>query len=235
MMWLVLSDDDIVTAQKSSEFTKRLMIAGKYSSMRVKNEYGLVVIETCDDWQVLLPPTLWAPVFKEIHGSVWKGHLRGPHTYRRVAHLCWWPGLGRVGFAIVGTVDHENPEVIPPLQSRRGGAVGDRWTLDAAGPFPVENGGDRYVVAAIEYVTRYVVASCVTEHTAETLATATSHATEMTGKVMEELVQLLQTQQVNPVLYRAQLVGLAEHFDRTWKDRVSTPYKMKRNAIGIGG
>ncbi|OWZ08464.1 hypothetical protein PHMEG_00018990 [Phytophthora megakarya] len=42
---LQLSDDDIVAAQKSSKVTKRLMIAGKYGSMRVKNEYGLVVIE----------------------------------------------------------------------------------------------------------------------------------------------------------------------------------------------
>ncbi|OWZ08383.1 LOW QUALITY PROTEIN: Trafficking protein particle complex subunit [Phytophthora megakarya] len=232
-----LSDDDIVTAQKSSEFTKRLMTAGKYGSMRVKNEYGLVVIETCDDWQVLLPPTLWAPVFKEIHGSVWNGHLRGPHTYGRVAQLYWWPGLSRVGFAIVGTVDHENPEVIPPLQSRRGGAVGDRWTLNVAGPFPVENGGDRYVVAAIEYVTRYVVASCVTEHTIVLKFGVFSELLTdgACGIVPREFSPLLQTQQVNPVLYRAQLVGLAEHFDRTWKDRVSTPYKMKRNVIGIGG
>ncbi|OWZ10377.1 Gag-pol fusion protein, partial [Phytophthora megakarya] len=241
---LQLSDDDIVAAQKSSKFTKRLMIAGKYGSMRVKSEYGLVVIETSNGWRVVLPPTLWAPVFKEMHGSVWSGHLRGPHTYGRVAQLYWWPGLSREvrrwvrGCQECGSRKAKPREVIPPLRSLRGGAVGDRWALDVAGPFPVANGGDRYVVAAVEYVTRYVVASCVTEHTAETLATfimqeivlkfgvfrelLTDGAPEMTGKVIEELVQLLQAQQINPVPYRPQLVGLVERFHRTWKDCVST-------------
>ncbi|KAE9356239.1 hypothetical protein PR003_g2415 [Phytophthora rubi] len=129
-------------------------------------------------------------------------------------------------------------EVIPPLRSIRGGDVGDRWALDVAGPFPIAAGGDRYVIAAIEYVTRYAVACCVETHTAVSVATflmeedvlrfgafrelLTDGAPEMTGEVIDKLVELLQSRQVSPVPYRPQLVGLVERFHRSWKDCVST-------------
>ncbi|GMF59903.1 unnamed protein product [Phytophthora fragariaefolia] len=45
---------------------------------------------------------------------------------------------------------------------------------------------------------------------------------ELTGKAMEQLVLMLQAEQVNPVPYRPQMVGLVERFNRTWKDFVAT-------------
>ncbi|POM62284.1 hypothetical protein PHPALM_28578 [Phytophthora palmivora] len=120
----------------------------------------------------------------------------------------------------------------------RGGDVGDRWALDIAGPFPITNGGERYVVAAVEYVTRYAVARCVHEHTAKSVVTflmedivlkfgafrelLTGGAPEMTGRVIEDLVLMLQAKQVNPVPYRPQMIGLVESFHRSWKDCVAT-------------
>lgn len=99
-------------------------------------------------------------------------------------------------------------------------------------------GGSRYVVAAVEYVTRYAVATCVKEHTADVVARflmqevvlrfgvfrelLTDGAPEMTGHVIELLVDMLQAKQINPVPYRPQFIGLVERFNRTWKDCVST-------------
>jgi hypothetical protein len=97
-------------------------------------------------------------------------------------------------------------EVIPPLRSLRGGDVGDRWALDVAGPFPIAEGGQRYVIAALEYVTRYAVATTVVQHTVESVADfllsevvlrfgpfrelLTDGATELTGKTIDQLVQM---------------------------------------------
>ncbi|KAJ8552553.1 hypothetical protein ON010_g9993 [Phytophthora cinnamomi] len=50
----------------------------------------------------------------------------------------------------------------------------------------------------------------------------TDGAPKLAGKVIEELVQLLQAHQINPVPYRPQLVGLVERFHRSWKDCVAT-------------
>ncbi|GMF43591.1 unnamed protein product [Phytophthora fragariaefolia] len=82
---LQMSDDELMAAQRRSKFVKRLITDGRYGSMKVETKFGLVTIETANGWRVVLPPTLWSMVFKEMHGTVWSGHLRGPHTYGRVA------------------------------------------------------------------------------------------------------------------------------------------------------
>ncbi|KAE8877332.1 hypothetical protein PF005_g18088 [Phytophthora fragariae] len=107
-----------------------------------------------------------------------------------------------------------------------------------AGPFPVADGGERYVIAALEYVARYAVTRCVTQHTAEKVATflmedvvlrfgvfrelLTDGAPELAGGVMEKLVDMLQARQVSPVPYRSQMAGLVGRFHRSWKDCVAT-------------
>ncbi|GMF27639.1 unnamed protein product [Phytophthora lilii] len=236
---LQITDDEIMSAQRlSGSVTKRLQ-AGEYKGMKVETAYGLAVINTKDGRRVILPPALWAPVFQEMHGSIWAGHLRGPHTYGPVAQLYWWPHLRREvnnwvrGCPECGSRKARPREVIPPLRGLRGGDVGDWWALDVAGPFLIATGGERYVIAALEYVTRYAVACSVTVHTAENVATflmdelvlkfgpfcelLTDVAPELTGRAIEKLVELLQARQTTSVPYRPQMVGLVERFDRTWK------------------
>ncbi|KAE8953240.1 hypothetical protein PR001_g32958, partial [Phytophthora rubi] len=83
----------------------------------------------------------------------------------------------------------------------------------------------------LEYVTRYAVARSVVKHTADNVAAflmdevvlkfgvfrelLTDGAPEMTGRVIELLVNLLQAKQTNPVPYRPQMIGLVERFHRT--------------------
>ncbi|GMF39920.1 unnamed protein product [Phytophthora fragariaefolia] len=118
------------------------------------------------------------------------------------------------------------------------GDVGDRWALDVAGPLPTTDDGERYVITAVEYVTRYTVAVTVMRHTSENVTAflmrnivlnfgafrdlLTDGAAELAGKAIEQLVVMLQAQPTNPVPYRPQMVGLVERFHRTWKDCIAT-------------
>lgn len=241
---LQVTDDELIAAQVHSKMTQKLLLSGEYQGQKMERVHGLVVIHTAKGRRVLLPPSLWAIVLKELHGSVWGGHLKETHTYARVVQVYWWPGLRRAvrrwvrGCQECGSRKARPRQVVPPLRSIRGGDVGDRWALDVAGPFPVASGGERYVIAAVEYVTRYAVATSVTEHTAEAVARFLMHevvlrfgvfrelltdgAPEMTGHVIELLVEMLQARQTNPVPYRPQFIGLVERFNRTWKDCVAT-------------
>ncbi|OWY90613.1 Gag-pol fusion protein [Phytophthora megakarya] len=139
----------------------------------------------------------------------------------------------RSGLEVVKIVEAEKRDP----ENLRGRDVCDRWTLDVAGPFPKAGGGERYVVAAVEYVTRYVVAVATEQHTAEHIAAflmneivlkfgvfrelLTDGAPELTGRVVEQLALMLQPDQTNPVPYIPQMIGLVERFHRTWKDCVS--------------
>lgn len=247
---LQLTDEELIEAQERSKMTQKLLQSGVYQGQKVERVYGLVVIHTAKGRRVLLPPSLWAVVLKELHSSIWGGHLKETHTYARVVQVYWWPGLRRAvrrwvrGCQECGSRKARPRQVVPPLRSIRGGDVGDRWALDVAGPFPVASGGERYVVAAVEYVTRYAVATSVGEHTADAVAKflmqevvlrfgvfrelLTDGAPEMTGRVIELLVEMLQAKQTTPVPYRPQFIGLVERFNRTWKDCVATMMQDER-------
>lgn len=243
MSTLQATDEEIIAAQNKSQLVKKLRLAGSHRSMKVEQAFGLTLINTSSGRRVVLPPGLWAAIFKEHHDSVWAGHLRAPHTYTRISKLYWWPGMrGEVrrwvaGCQECGSRKARPKEVILLLRGIGGGDVCDRWALDVAGPFPMTDGGQRYVVAALEYVTRYAVATTVVQDTAESVATfllsevvlkfgsfrelLTDEAPELTGKVIDQLVNMLQARQTNPVSYRPQMIGLVERFHRTWKDCVS--------------
>ncbi|KAE9033723.1 hypothetical protein PR002_g8518 [Phytophthora rubi] len=206
---LQMTGDEIISAQAKSSLVQRLVKAGENGSLKVEVRHGLALIATAEGKRVILPPSLWAVVFKEAHNSVWCQDCGGRKARPR--------------------------EVVPPLRSIRGGDVGDRWALDVAGPLPTKVGGPRYVISAVEYVTRYVVAVAVKQHEAEHVAEflmrhvvlkfgpfrelLTDGAPELTGKVIEKLFTMLQAQ--NPVPYRPQMIGLVERFHRTWKDCVA--------------
>ncbi|OWY99881.1 reverse transcriptase, partial [Phytophthora megakarya] len=113
-----------------------------------------------------------------------------------------------------------------------------------AGPLPTTDGGKRFVVAAVEYVTRYAVAATVKQHTANMVAEflmrnvvlkfgpfrelLTDGAPELTGHVIEELVELLQAHQKNPVPYRPQMIGLRD-WDQ-WADFAVYAYNSGRHS-----
>lgn len=241
---LQVTDAMISEAQETSKLVDQLRRGEGPVGVEMVEAHGLVMVKTEQGRRIVLPGVLRNMVMKECHDSIWAGHLRGPQTHARVAQLYWWPGMRRdINIWVAGCQDCGSRKarpraVIPPLRSLRGGAVGDRWALDVAGPFPTKVPGVRkFVVAAVEYVTRYAVARVVERHTALEIASflldeivlkhgpfrelLTDGASEMVSGAVELLALLLQAEQINPVPYRPQMIGLVERFHRTWKDCVS--------------
>ncbi|OWZ03214.1 Retrovirus Polyprotein [Phytophthora megakarya] len=230
---LQLTDADIVTAQKKSRMVQRLVDAKEYRGKEVKLSFGLAVIETTAGSGVILPQSSGRQLSRRHTIRYGQGIFAHPtHTHECHKHI------GGRTCNECGSRKARSREVFPPLRSLRGGSVCDRLALDVAGPLPTTDGGKRYVVAAVEYVTRYAVAATVKQHTADMVAEflmrnvvlkfgpfrelLTDGAPELTGHVIEELVELLQAHQKNPVPYRPQMIGLVERFNRTWKDMVAT-------------
>ncbi|KAE9023029.1 hypothetical protein PR001_g13014 [Phytophthora rubi] len=146
-----LTDETICQEQTSDRMVKNLRRKGKHGSKAVVVENEIVYIVLQDgSKRVVLPTALWASALRESHDSVYSCHLRTPQTYARIAATYWWPDMN----------DHV----------RRTGAPGDRWALDVAGPLQLTSGGNRYVIAAVDYATRYSVVAAVPNHTAKDVA-----------------------------------------------------------------
>ncbi|KAE9287483.1 hypothetical protein PF008_g26393 [Phytophthora fragariae] len=239
-----LTDNEIAAEQAKDKTVQSLKGKKKYGDRRVGEEGALVYIYERDgSKRVVLPSSLWAKVLRENHDSVFACHLRTPQTYAKIAANYWWPDMRAWVRRWVqscrdcGTRKARAMEVIPPLRSQGVGDAGDRWALDVAGPLPVTDKGNRYVVAAVDYATRYAVVAAVPSHRAPDIANfiveklvmvygpmrelVMDGAPELNGAVVEALVNALQAKQLTPVPYRPALLGLVERFHRTWKDMVA--------------
>ncbi|KAE8964074.1 hypothetical protein PR001_g29173, partial [Phytophthora rubi] len=238
------TDDDIKREQDASVMVQSLLRKGAYRGQRVyRAEDGLVHVELEGGDRTILPVIYWALAFKEAHDSIWAGHLRGPPTLERLQRMYWWPRMREAVQSWVaacqncGSRKAKPKAVVPPLRSVRTGDVCDRWAIDVARPLPVTADGNRYVIAAVEYTTRYAVATAVSEHTAKAIARflmdkvvfvygpmreiMMDGAMEFGSKATAELLELMQVKQSTPVPYRPKLLGLVERFHRTWKGIVS--------------
>ncbi|KAJ8554882.1 hypothetical protein ON010_g9601 [Phytophthora cinnamomi] len=118
---LRLSDDEQATAQQRSMFVKRLLTDGKSGSMTVANEYGLATVETPNGWRVVLPPTMWSAVFKEMHGRS-GATVRGvPRAVDgRSSGVSW---QGNRGVSAAPTSSPNQPRALQTSTSRAGGAL----------------------------------------------------------------------------------------------------------------
>ncbi|KAE9070491.1 hypothetical protein PF006_g29351 [Phytophthora fragariae] len=239
------TDADIQREQQKSAMVRKLKEKGSYRGQRVYQKAdGLVYAQVAENEErVVLPVVFWALAFKEAHDSIWSGHLRGPQTYARVAQLYWWPRMREAVHDWVAACQDcgsrkAKPKIaVPPLRSVQTGDYCDRWAIDVAGPLPRTIHGNRYVIAAVEYTTRYAVAEAVPEHTAKAIAKflmdrvvlvygpmreiMMDGAMEFGSNATAELLKLMQAKQATPVPYRPNLLGLVERFHRTWKDMIS--------------
>lgn len=238
------TDADIKREQSKSVMVQALLRRGAYQGQPVRvRQDGVVCMVKQGEEKVILPAVYWPLAFKEAHDSIWAGHLRGPPTYERLSRLYWWPHMKESVYQWVaacqdcGSRKARPQQVVPPLRSVRTGEVCDRWAIDVAGPLPVTANGNRYVIAGVEYVTRYAVAIAVPQHTATEIAkfllkkvvmmfgpmreVMMDGAAEFCSKATEELLRLMQIKQNTPVPYRPNLLGLVERFHRTWKDMIS--------------
>ncbi|OWZ02367.1 Retroelement, partial [Phytophthora megakarya] len=172
------TDADIKEEQRKSIMVQKLRVKGSYRGQRVFTDAeGLVKVDIGDEEnRIVLPAVYWALAFKEAHDSIWAGHLRGRHTLDRLQELYWWPRMREsvqqwvAACQDCGSKKTRPKTIIPPLRNVKTGAVGDRWAIDVAGPLPETMNGHRYVIAAVEYNTRYAVATAVKDHTAKDIA-----------------------------------------------------------------
>jgi hypothetical protein len=201
--------------------------------------------------RVLLPPSLWHVVLREAHDSALSGHLGFDHTLERVRRRFWWPGMARSARVWAsackdcGSRKPKQPWVVPPLRPLAVGEVGARWALDLQGPYPTSLQGNVYVLAATEYVTRTAVTVAIPNHSAVAVARAfwdrvcmvyglpaellMDGASELTGRVLDELCRITAVEKFHSVAYRPAMMGLVERFNRTIKDMVAIYVSTAQN------
>uniref|UniRef100_A0AAR2M493 Gypsy retrotransposon integrase-like protein 1 n=1 Tax=Pygocentrus nattereri TaxID=42514 RepID=A0AAR2M493_PYGNA len=117
-------------------------------------------------WQVVVPRTLRESVLKVCHGSAGMGHFGVSKTLRRVRQSFYWGQVRRDVEDFCRRCD------LCTLQQLAVGAPMERVAVDIMGPFPRSDKGNRYVLVAMDYFTKWPEAYAIPDQEAGTVADA---------------------------------------------------------------
>ncbi|CAI5646298.1 unnamed protein product [Oreochromis niloticus] len=187
--------------------------------------------------QLLVPRSLRSQVLELVHGSVGAGHYGNAKTLRRLRGRFYWPGCQRDVELHVHCCDTCTAQKGPtqrstaPLQQYLVGAPMERVGVDVLGPFPVTESGNRYVLVAMDYFTKWPEAYAVPDQSASTTAEklveemfarfgvpAELHSDQgrnFESKVFGEICRRLGVEKTRTTPLHPQSDGLVERFNRT--------------------
>lgn len=135
--------------------------------------------ETADGrtrWLMIVPRKMRAAVLKESHDAVTAGHFGMKKTLQSLRQRFYWTGMRRDAEEWCRTCSvccaKKGPKSRPraPLQVRLVGEPMARVAVDIAGPLPLTSSGNRYILVAMDYFTKWPEAYPIPNQEAVTVA-----------------------------------------------------------------
>uniref|UniRef100_A0A8C9VS90 Gypsy retrotransposon integrase-like protein 1 n=1 Tax=Scleropages formosus TaxID=113540 RepID=A0A8C9VS90_SCLFO len=194
-------------------------------------------------WQLLVPRSLKEDVLQRVHGPAGIGHFGVAKTLHRLRQRFHWAGCRQDVELFVHCCDACTARKGPsdrshaPLQRLQSGAPMERVGVDVLGPFPRTDRGNRYVLVAMDYFTKWPEAYAVPDQSAATTAERlveemfcrfgapenlhSDQGRNFESQVMKEVCDRLGVRKTRTTPLHPQSDGLVERFNRTLTTQLS--------------
>lgn len=217
----------------SSSFCLRQGVLYKKNAAASNKTYLLVV-----------PAGLRDEILFACHDEPSSGHLGITRTLARVRKSYYWPKLAACVKQYVQACREcqrrKSPSVKPagllnPIQPPR--TPFDQVGMDLLGPFPLSSSGNKWIIVATDYLTRYAETKALPKGTASEVAqfftesvvlrhgapscVITDRGTAFTARLLEKVFQLSCTTHRKTTAYHPQTNGLTERLNKTMTDMLS--------------
>lgn len=193
---------------------------------------------------LVIPQDLRDDILFACHDEPTAGHLGFTRTLARVRQKYYWPRLTASVKRYVQTCRQCQRRKTPPL--RPAGLLQpieppakpfEQIGMDLLGPFPLSASGNKWIVVATDYLTRYAETKPLSRGTAAEVAKffienivlrhgapsriVTDRGTPFTAHLMQETLELSRTTHRKTTAYHPQTNGLTERLNKTLADMLS--------------
>ncbi|UYV72384.1 hypothetical protein LAZ67_9002893, partial [Cordylochernes scorpioides] len=136
-------------------------------------------------WLLVVPKQMRHEILKDVHDTPMAGHLGFAKSYDRVRKRFYWPGLYRTVSQYIAHckecqrrkgVPQKPPGLLVPIPPTT--SPFQKIGIDYLGRFPISHTGNRWIIVATDYLTRFAI----------TKAAATAEATELATFLIEDVI-----------------------------------------------
>lgn len=191
---------------------------------------------------LVLPRSLFLNVMAELHDGAWTGgHLGLAKTLKRFRSRYFMPyadrDIERYIKSCVPCQERKMVKNIAELTPIRVSNIFEKVGVDVLGPFPRSFRGNRFVIVAVEYASRYAICKAVPRVTAEVIVNflveeifcrfgdvceiISDRGTVFTARIVKDIVEQFGSKCIHTSAFHPQSNGLVERFNRTLVDMLS--------------
>ena len=191
-------------------------------------------VENGKPQRVILPDQTELILFN-LHKDQIGAHLGIDATYEKLKERYYWPKMYESVAQYIKSCDNcqrrGKPNRREELKLIKVGKPFHRIGIDIKGPLPVTKKGNRYIIVAMDYLTKWPEAKAIPNMKAETVAEfiykeiicrhgvpeeiLSDRGTSFINETIKELCQKFQTKHRLTSSYRPQTNGMVERFNRT--------------------
>ncbi|KAM7285125.1 DDE-type integrase/transposase/recombinase [Ixodes scapularis] len=200
--------------------------------------------ENNSPWLLVIPSDLREEIFQACHDDPTSGHLGYSRTLARIREKYYWPKLPKTVHLYTRSCHECQRRKKPP--TRPAGllqpispptAPFQQIGMDLLGPFPPSTSGNRWIIVATDYLTRYAETKALPSGTAVEVAKffiesivlrhgapevlITDRGSSFMAQLTQEILRLSHTSHRRTTAYHPQTNGLTERLNKTIADMIS--------------
>ena len=230
----------------------RKVYLDQYENLRILHDNVYRVIQDSNEqviFQLLVGEPHISRIMKEMHNSIYSGHLGISKTYARIAQRFFWPGMRKQINKYVQECDRcqrvkSSKYAKAPLKPIRPTRPMEIITADLAGPLPMTARGNRYILVVCDHFSKFTQCYALKNQTAEDVARVlvnfmllfgfadsilTDQGTNFQSQLLLDVYDVLDINRLRTSPYRPQTDGITERFNNTVKTMLAAYLEVNQN------